>query len=204
MIAPTRATIEIHEEPIEQIAEQALIPGRFMVERVYDVTAQAGGLGGLALVERALDSPWEKDYDVTRDGAPASWAKLFDVSRWGFLVARSGARRVGGAVVAHNTGGVDMLEGRRDLAVLWDIRVHPELRRSGVGQLLFAAVERWAIARACSVLKIETQNINVPACRFYARRGCVLGAIHRFAYPDLPEEAMLLWYKNLDLEGEPR
>jgi hypothetical protein len=26
----------------------------------------------------------------------------------------------------------------------------------------------------------------------------VLGAVHRFAYPDLPHEAQLLWYKSLD------
>jgi len=46
---------------------------------------------------------------------------------------------------------------------------------------------------------VETQNVNVPACRFYARMGCVLGGIHRFAYPELPGEARLLWYKALRL-----
>ena len=35
-------------------------------------------------------------------------------------------------------------------------------------------------------------------CRFHASRGCVLGAIHPFAYPARPEEAMLLWYKHLE------
>jgi hypothetical protein len=44
---------------------------------------------------------------------------------------------------------------------------------------------------------VETQNINVPACRFYARMRCTLGAIHRYAYPDLPGEAQLLWYRTL-------
>jgi GNAT superfamily N-acetyltransferase len=80
---------------------------------------------------------------------------------------------------------------------LGDIRVSPEARGKGVGARLFAAVEFWARARGCTRLKVETQNINVPACRFYARQGCVLGAIHRFAYPDLPGEVMLLWYKDL-------
>ena len=55
----------------------------------------------------------------------------------------------------------------------------------------------WVVARGCRWLKVETQNINVPACRFYAKQGCVLGAIHRFAYPDYPNEAQLLWYKDL-------
>jgi hypothetical protein len=46
-------------------------------------------------------------------------------------------------------------------------------------------------------MRIETQNINVPACRFYARRGYLLGAVHRYAYPQLPDETQLLWYKEL-------
>jgi hypothetical protein len=50
-------------------------------------------------------------------------------------------------------------------------------------------------------MKIETQNINVDACRFYARMGCELGAIHRRAYitalAELAKEAMLLWYFDL-------
>ena len=90
-----------------------------------------------------------------------------------------------------------MLEGRKDLAVLWDIRVVPERRGCGVGAALFARAERWAAERGARRLKIETQNVNVAACRFYASRGCHLGAIHRFAYRDLPDETQLLWYKDL-------
>ncbi len=90
-----------------------------------------------------------------------------------------------------------MLDGRSDLAVLWDIRVHPEARSSGTGSLLFQAVEAWARDRRCRTLKIETQNTNVPACRFYRRMGCTLGAIDRFAYADLPDEVQLIWFKEL-------
>ncbi|HEX5869268.1 MAG TPA: GNAT family N-acetyltransferase, partial [Longimicrobium sp.] len=116
---------------------------------------------------------------------------------WVLLGARIGGRLVGGAAVAFGTPGLLMLEGRRDLAVLWDIRVAPEARGRGVGSALFQAAGAWAAARECRQMKIETQNINLPACRFYARQGCVLGAIHRFAYPDLPHEVQLLWYRDL-------
>jgi len=44
---------------------------------------------------------------------------------------------------------------------------------------------------------VETQNINVPACRFYVRMGCALLAINCMAYPELPGEAQLLWCKDL-------
>ena len=66
-----------------------------------------------------------------------------------------------------------------------------------MGFALLQAVEDWARARGCRQLKVETQNINVAACKFYARQGFVLAAVDRFAYPTLPHEIQLLWYKNL-------
>lgn len=169
-----------------------------MVDRVLDVTAPGSGLGGLVLVERRLGVPYRKDYDA-HDGGPAEWPRRFDLTRWGLFAAHDGGTLVGAAAVAFDTPGVDMLEGRRDLAVLWDLRVAPEARGRGVGTALFGfgAAEAWAAARGGRQLKVETQNVNVAACRFYARAGCVLGAIHRFAYPDLPDEVQLLWYKAL-------
>ena len=177
--------------------ELARIPISFVVESVFDVSAPEGGLGGLIMSERRLDTPYVKDYDAVDGERPARWAARFDVSNWGLIGAHSSGARVGGAVVAFNTPGINMLEGRRDLAVLWDIRVSPEARGRGVGSALFRAAEAWAAARGCVQLKIETQNINVPACRFYARQGCVLGVINRFAYRELPDEVQLLWYKTL-------
>jgi hypothetical protein len=49
----------------------------------------------------------------------------------------------------------------------------------------------------CRLLTIETQNSNVAACRFYAREGRQLRAIHPAAYADFPDEIQLLW--NLEL-----
>ncbi len=97
--------------------------------------------------------------------------------------------------MAFNTSGVYMLEGRHDLSVLWDIRVQPELRGRGIGHALFMQAAEWSRARGCTQMKIETQNVNVPACRFYARMGCELGAINRYAYagqPHVAHEVMLL------------
>lgn len=92
---------------------------------------------------------------------------------------------------------VDLLERRIDLAVLWDIHVEPATRGVGVGRLLFQAAEEWARERHCTRLEVETQNVNVPACRFYLKMGCVLRSIDRFAYPNLPAEVGLLWLKEL-------
>jgi len=198
-------TVEVREEPMAALAEYARVPIAFEVREVLDVAVRDGGMGGFVLSARPAAVPWTKDYDALGDG-PAQWAARFDLSRWGLLAARTEGRLVGGAVVAFDTAGVEMLEGRRDLAVLWDIRVAPEARGQGVGAALFRAAEGWAAARGCRRLKVETQNVNVPACRFYARQGCELGAIHRFAYPDLPDEVQLLWYRDLppaDVRSQP-
>ncbi len=83
------------------------------------------------------------------------------------------------------------------IAVLWDVRVHPDARGRGVGRALIQRVEERAEARACSELKVETQNVNVPACRFYERCGFELRHAVAGAYPELPDEVMFLWYKRI-------
>ena len=81
--------------------------------------------------------------------------------------------------------------------VLWDIRVSPDVRGQGVGSALFEKAEAWARSRGCRQLEIETQNTNVVACRFYERHGCELRGVQRAAYPELPDEIQLLWYRTL-------
>ena len=187
--------VEVLDGTAVNLEEYARIRMSFQVTRVLDVVALPGGFGRFNISEQDLETPYLKDYDAIE--SPLQWPRSFDLSNWGFFVARSRGLYVGGAAVAFDTPEVSMLEDRKDLAVLWDIRVAPEARRQGVGTALFTAAERWAVSRACLQLKVETQNINLPACRFYARQGCVLGAIHRFAYPELPNETQLIWYKDL-------
>jgi GNAT superfamily N-acetyltransferase len=190
-------TIELAEEPMTVLPEYARVPIVFTVDHVLDVTSHDDGPGGFALSERRLEVPYEKDYDAIAGEGPLQWARRFDLSNWALFTARFATRIVGGATVAFDTPGLTMLEGRRDLAVLWDIRVSPDARRQGVGSALFEKVEAWAQLHGCRQLKIETQNTNVRACRFYERQGCRLWATHRAVYSDLPEEIQLLWYKDL-------
>src|SRR5262245_8090624 len=190
-------TIEVTEEPMTALPEYARVPIIFAIDSVLDVTSPDDGLGGYASSERRLDVPYEKDYDAIAGEGPLRWAQSFNLSNWALFMARRATRIVGGATVAFDTPGLTLLEGRRDLAVLWDIRVCPDARRQGVGSALFERVEEWAQLHSCRQLKIETQNTNVRACRFYERRGCELRAIRRAAYSEFPEEIQLLWYKDL-------
>src|SRR5712692_1979874 len=190
-------TIELTQESMTALPEYARIPIVFTVDRVLDVTARLEGPGGFVFSERCLEVPYEKNYDAVDGEGPLQWPRRFDLSNWALFTARVATRRVGGATVAFDTPGLTMLEGRRDLAVLWDIRVSPDARREGVGSALFERVEAWAQRHGCRQLKVETQNTNVRACRFYERQGCQLRAIHRADYPYLPEEIQLLCYKDL-------
>ncbi|MGH9046237.1 MAG: GNAT family N-acetyltransferase [Acidimicrobiales bacterium] len=190
-------TVRIEEEPITGLDEHATISIAFRVERILEVSLPDAGLGGIRLDEVAVDRPWVKDYDESEGEGPTRWVERFDTSHWGLIAAHDGEARIGGAVIAFDTPGVNVLEGRSDLAVLWDIRVRPESRSAGVGAALFAAVEEWSRSRGCQTLKIETQNINLAACRFYARMGCQIGALNRRAYLNLPDETEVLWVKDL-------
>jgi GNAT superfamily N-acetyltransferase len=125
---------------------------------------------------------------------------LFDVTNWGFFLAMDAGILVGAAAVAFDTRGVFMLEERHDLSVLWDIRTQSV--HSGIGTRLFRHAAGWSHSRGCLQMKMETQNVNLPACRFYQHMGCRLGEIRRFGYAAIPavaDEVMLNWY--LDLSG---
>ncbi len=195
-----RMDIEIKEVGIELLGMYAEIPIRYKVESVLDVQLIRNGLGGMRLQEQKVSPSYVKDYDADHEEGPTRWPKRFDTSNWVILLASSEDRYLGGAVVAYDTPGVHMFDGRDDLAVLWDIRVHPHFRRCGIGTKLFNyAVER-SRKRKCRQFKVETQNVNVPACRFYVKQGCRLGGINRYGYftdPRFRREVMLLWYLDL-------
>ena len=194
-------SVEIREVGPEALERYGQTPIRFMVESILQVEEIDGGLGGVSLREEAVEEPYLKDYDEYDEEGPTRWPKRFDVSNWAFFMACERDQPLGGAVVAYRTPDVHMLDGRTDLAVLWDLRVEPDHRRRGIGSGLFQQVVEWAVRRDCTQLKIETQNVNVAACRFYAAQGCYLGGHQRHVYPDpVSDEVMLLWY--LDLPGE--
>lgn len=180
----------------DRLSEYASISMTVLISSVLVLDLQNGGLDGVRLHEEVV-VPYVKDYDQD-GGSPATWPQQFFIDNWGLFLAMRNEQPVGAAAVAWNTNGVNMLEGRRELAVLWDIRVDPRHRREGIGAALFQHAVAWARARGCTRLKIETQNINVAACRFYRRMGCQLGTIHRHAYaPPLDHEVQLNWYLEL-------
>jgi GNAT superfamily N-acetyltransferase len=167
------------------------VPSTFTSHTVFDVQLTQGKW---RLSERATALPFEKNYDVAED--PMEWLR-FDTSRWVLVSACEGEERLGGAVVAFDSPGVEMLEGRLDLAVVWDLRVAPQACRRGVARALLADVEGWAREQGCRELKVETQNTNVAACRLYMQQGFALREANRAAYARYPDEIQLIWRKPL-------
>ena len=106
----------IRKEPLSALSDYGSVSIAFSASTVLEVEWVANGLGGVRMVEAPLSQPFTKDFDayepVTR------WHRLGDISHWGVFAAFIDDTRVGGAVVAHDTPGVHMLEARKDLAVL--------------------------------------------------------------------------------------
>jgi GNAT superfamily N-acetyltransferase len=180
-----------------ELSSYASVPIAFTVSSILRPMYADDGIGGISLSEEPLAAPYVKDYDVYEK--PTDWPTLFDTSRWLFMIASINNQLVGAAAVAWDTPGVFLLRGQRDLACLWDIRVHPDWRNRGIGTALFGKAVAWARTRGCRLLQIETQNINVPACRFYRHLGCTLGTIDQYGYigTAVEDEVLLLWYLRL-------
>lgn len=187
--------VEIIEESVAALSDYEKVPTAFLVQSRFLVVPIKNGLDGLKFTEESI-VPYVKNYDASESERPSQWHKRFDISHWGILSAFDGARRVGGAAIAWKTREINT-EGREDSACLWDLRVHPDYRSKGIGHQLFNRAIQWARERKCVLLKVETQNVNVAACRFYARQGCELRGINRYAYGEALDEIQLLWYRDL-------
>lgn len=136
-----------------------------------------------------------KDYSVL-DGGPETWPKRFCLDGWRFWIAFYHGQPVGAAAVAPATSGVDLLEHREDLAVLWDLRVHPNFAHRGIGRRLLHLAEKWAVSEGFNEMKIETQDVNELACRFYSACGYRLAGVLVGQYDGL-DDACLYFRKVL-------
>ncbi|MGI5960174.1 MAG: GNAT family N-acetyltransferase [Massiliimalia sp.] len=170
------------------------IPMKAQIREIYQVKFE--NLDGITF-HRTPVTPYEKDFSVweTFD----RWNQQFDLSNWHFFAAFDQGIPVAGAVLCCHTPGVNMLDGRDDLGVLWDLRVDPAYQRQGVAQKLFSMVKEKAVQLELKQLKIECQNNNVPALHFYLKQGAQIGGVHQHAYDaqELWEEVQILLYLDL-------
>ena len=189
--------LEIRKMGTDSLPRYSEVPISFRVESIFRLEPEDAGLVGIRFREEPVSSSYIKDYDADKGEGPTRWLKRFDMSGWGIFMAFEGERHIGGVIV---TPGIFIGDLDPRFAQVFDIRLRPEDRRRGNGAQLVRGAAEWAKEQGCEYLKIETQNTNVPACRFYARQGCKLGNIDEFAYighPEAEHEVRLVWYLEL-------
>ncbi len=82
-------------------------------------------------------------------------------------------------------------------AYVQDITVDAKFRKQGVGTRLIAQAIQWAKSKNLPGIMLETQNINVGACRLYERCGFQLGGFDRLLYKGIVHDTIeiaLYWY----------
>lgn len=106
----------------------------------------------------------------------------------GIYIVYCDGQVAGQLMLSHNWNG---------FAYIDEIIVDAAFRRSGVGRALMQRAIEWAKSKALPGIMLETQDINVAACRFYQRCGFELGGFDRNLYrgqePQCAEIA-LFWY----------
>jgi GNAT superfamily N-acetyltransferase len=192
--------LEIREFPVNEatLVKYHQIPSSLEVRTKFEVEVRDDGFRGMVLREKPVERPYIKNYEDNPN--PLSWYQDFHTDNWVLFIAAEGNLNAGGLAVACRTPELRMLNGRDDLACVWDIRVRSEYKRRGVGASLFEAAITWSKSHGFKQLCVETQNVNVPACRFYQQQGCRLGGINLHAYRSSPltqGEVQLIWYLDL-------
>ncbi len=81
-------------------------------------------------------------------------------------------------------------------ALIEDIAVAKDYRKNGVGTALLHKAIEWAKENHLCGLMLETQDINVSACHFYAKNNFVIGAVDTMLYSNFStaNEIAVFWY----------
>lgn len=93
-------------------------------------------------------------------------------------------------------GQIKMCSNWNGYALIEDIAVAKDYRKNGVGTALLKKAIEWAKERNFCGLMLETQDINVSACHFYAKNHFIIGAVDTMLYANFPtaNEIAIFWY----------
>jgi ribosomal protein S18 acetylase RimI-like enzyme len=144
---------------------------------------------GWRLVERTLPRPFDKgtlyDFDdITRNEISARLARPDETYQ---RVAEYGGQLISLLDVELHTW--------NDTAFVWNLMIDVDYRGQGLGRRLWHRVLDFARQADVRAIMVETQNTNVPACKFYARMGCQLVGINEAYYANDGQntEIALFW-----------
>lgn len=132
----------------------------------------------------SVGQPYRKNYDYNAN----ELAESLNRSDAELFVAQINDSPVGYLAVSQDWNNYALIE---------DFAVDAFYRGSGVGRLMMGSAKKWSRERGLAGLRLETQSINVAACRFYERYGFLLGGHDRYLYRGLhssSQEVALFWY----------
>ena len=149
----------------QDVPALSVLDTSFVTDRIYRLTLDGLSFG---LEEDALAPPLHKSYpfDPTDREEQGNWDHA--------VVAEAEERLIGFAAAQY------MAWNRR--TVIWHLYVAPDYRGRGVGTRLLDTVDTFARRVGARCLWLETQNVNVPAVRFYLRSGFMLCGLDTSLY----------------------
>ncbi|MNB78362.1 TDP-fucosamine acetyltransferase [compost metagenome] len=94
------------------------------------------------------------------------------------------------------TGRIRLRANWNGYAMIENIAVAGSRRQQGIGSRLMDQAVQWAQQRKLAGLMLETQDVNVAACRFYASYGFVIGGVDNMLYSNFTAagERAIFWY----------
>lgn len=85
-------------------------------------------------------------------------------------------------------------------ALLEDIAVAKNWRNKGIGKILLGKAIEWAKENKLIGLMLETQDVNISACRFYSKNNFIIGGVDNMLYSKFPtaNEKAVFWYNKFE------
>jgi ribosomal-protein-alanine N-acetyltransferase len=116
-----------------------------------------------------------------------SYRRLLNGKSAAILAATHEKKIIGSAVI--------LFRANSSKARIYSFAVHKDHRARGIAGDLCAAAERLAKRRCCTVLQLEVRPDNIPARRFYEKKGYTVFGTYPEFYEDGSEALRML--KNL-------
>lgn len=149
----------------QDMAAMRALDNSFTTDAVYQVE---GGEQGFRLVEKHLETPLRKSYPLEDDQG-------IDLPSMDFVAAAELDGRLAGFCAVQ-------ISNWNHRAVLWTLYVDAPLRGQGIGQALLARAVDYTRSAGAWCLWLETQNVNLPAVRFYRAAGFELCGLDTASY----------------------
>lgn len=156
------------------------------------LTLERSGEGievGWQFIEQRLAKPYDKGilYNFNEGAQKEILARLLRPDVTYLRVAESNGQLVGIA-------DAEILPWNNTV-FLWNLMIDIAYRGQGLGRRLWHRVVEFARDAEVRAITIETQNTNVPACKFYLRMGCQLTGFNEALYSnDNPNREIALFW----------